>query len=67
MFGYISRQTSSVGAQPSPSSTLDATGSAPQSGRGKRQALGQALVSLGERVAGEMPSGMAPQPEGDCA
>jgi hypothetical protein len=67
MFGYISRQTSSVGAQPRPRVAIDAIGDDRESSGGARQALGLALVALGQRVAGEMPSAVAPQPEGDCA
>ena len=67
MFGYISRQTSSVGAQPRYDASLDTTRKPARPSTGRRQALGQALVSLGQRVAGEMPATMAPQPEGDCA
>ena len=67
MFGYISRQTSSVGAQPRREATLDAKADAQQSSGRARQALGMALVSIGQRVAGEMPSGRTNQPEGDCA
>jgi hypothetical protein len=67
MFGYISRQTSSVGAQRRPDVTLDATADARRSGGGTRQALGLVLVSLGQRVAGEAPVALSPQPEGDCA
>ncbi len=66
MFGYISRQTSSVGARPRPDVTLDATAEAQPSRGGTRQALGLVLVSLGQRVAGDLPTAMAPQPEGDC-
>lgn len=67
MFGYISRQTSSVGAQPRPDVKLGAMADAQPSRGGTRQALGLVLVSLGQRVAGEIPATMAPQSEGDCA
>ena len=66
MFGYISRQTSSLVAQPRRDVTLDALGALPSSG-GTRQMLGRALVAIGQRVAGEMPAGRAPQPDGECA
>lgn len=66
MFGYISRQASSVTVQPRPDASLDAIGKSTRSTAGRRQALGQALVSLGQRVAGEMPPAMAQQPESDC-
>jgi hypothetical protein len=67
MFGYISRQTSSVGAQPRSDLTLDVIADSGQSSGGTRQALGQVLVSLGQRVAGDMPATMTAQSEGDCA
>ncbi len=67
MFGYISRQTSSVGAQPRPDMTLDAAADARQSSGGTRQALGMVLVSLGQRVAGDAPVALSTQAEGDCA
>lgn len=67
MFGYISRQTSSVGARPRATATADVAGGAPRASAGRRQVLGMALVALGQRVAGEMPNGMAPQPDPDCA
>lgn len=67
MFGYISRQTSSVGAQPRPDATLDAMADSQRSGRGTRQALGLVLVSLGQRVAGEAPVTLATRSEGDSA
>jgi hypothetical protein len=67
MFGYISRQTSSVGAQPRPDVTFDATADVQPSRGGTRQALGLVLVSLGQRVAGEAPVALSRQAEGDCA
>ena len=67
MFGFIIRQTSSVGAQPRPSVVFDAIGEPRQSSAGPRQAIGHALMTIGQRVAGEMPGGRAPQPDGECA
>lgn len=65
VFGYISMQASSVTTQPRPDASLEATSA--RSSVGGRRALGQALVALGQRVAGEMPVTMARRPEGDCA
>ena len=66
MSQFISIQAASVGAQPR-HEILDGTRETLVASRGARHALGVALVTLGQRIAGELPAGRAPQPEGDCA
>jgi len=65
MFGFITRQAHSVGAQPRPEVGVDM--SDVRSSGGARQAVGLALVAMGQRLAGELPSGRTAQPDGDCA
>jgi hypothetical protein len=67
MFGFISRQAYSVSAQRRPAVAVDTMVDARRSSGGPRQALGLALVSIGQRVAGEMPAAPAAQPDGECA
>jgi hypothetical protein len=67
MFGFITRQAQSVGAQGRHEVAVEAMRDARLLSGGVRQALGMALVTIGERVAGEMPAGQAAQPDGDCA
>lgn len=67
MFGYISMQALSVAAQRRPEVAVDAMRDARRSGNGPRQALGLALVAIGQRVAGEMPSGRAGSLDVDAA
>jgi hypothetical protein len=66
MFGYITRQASSVATQRRPLRTL--SGAATQrSNGGARQAVGLTLVAIGHRVAGELPARPASQTNRDCA
>lgn len=67
MFGFISRQAFSVSAQRRPVAGVDTMADARRSNGGPRQAIGLALVSIGQRVAGEMPTAPAAQPDGECA
>jgi hypothetical protein len=67
MFGFIMRQSSSVGAQPRPDLAFDTIGEARRSSAGPRHAIGRALVTIGQRVAGEMPAGRPSQSDGECA
>lgn len=66
MYQFISIQAASVGAE-SRQHMFDGTRETLVASPGARHALGVALVTLGRRVAGEMPAGNAAQPEGDCA
>jgi hypothetical protein len=67
MFGFISGQAASVSAPRRPTVAVEKLTETRPSGGGARLALGLALVSIGQRVAGEMPAGRATQPDGDCA
>jgi len=67
MFELMSQQALSVGAQRRHEVAAETMRDARQSGGGPRQALGIALVAIGQRVAGEMPAGQATQADGDCA
>ena len=66
MYQFISIQAASVGTQPR-EELLDGTHDTLVGSPGARHALGVALVTLGQRVAGELPAGHAAQAEGDCA
>ncbi|MDP9468701.1 MAG: hypothetical protein M3P32_08205 [Chloroflexota bacterium] len=66
MFGFITRQAVSVGAQPRRRVAVETRRNARVSNGGARQVLGMALVTIGQRVAGEMPAGPAAQANGDC-
>ena len=66
MFGFISRQATSVSAPRRPNVAVE-TMSETRSSGGARQALGLALVTIGQRVAGEVPAGRATQPDSDCS
>ncbi|MGZ8563387.1 MAG: hypothetical protein ACXWWU_07185 [Candidatus Limnocylindria bacterium] len=46
---------------------VDTIHDAHESSGGPRQALGMALVAIGQRVAGEMPSGRAESPDSHSA
>jgi hypothetical protein len=67
MFGFISRQAASVSAPRRPHVASETMSETRPSGGGARQAIGLALVTIGQRVAGELPTGRATQPDGDCA
>jgi hypothetical protein len=56
MFGFITRQANSVGAPRRPHVPIDTTRESRQLGGGTRQALGRALVTIGQRVAGDTPA-----------
>jgi hypothetical protein len=56
MFGFITRQAASVGAPRRPHVPIDATHDARQGNGGTRHALGRALVTIGQRVAGDTPA-----------
>ena len=67
MFGFISRQATSVSAPRRPTVAVEAMSETRPAGGGARQALGLALVTIGHRVAGEMPAGRTTQPDSDCS
>jgi hypothetical protein len=66
MFELMSQLALSVGAQRRHEVALETMRDSRLAGGG-RQALGIALVTIGQRVAGELPAGHAAQPDGDCA
>jgi hypothetical protein len=66
MFGFIIRQASSVSAQPRPQVPVDAFREVTRSRAGARRAVGVALVTIGQRVAGEMPAPPVVRAESDC-
>jgi hypothetical protein len=66
MYAFIIQQASSVGAAERQSLAVDAIREASPSNGRARHALGLALVSIGQRIAGEMPAGRA-QADPDCA
>lgn len=66
MYAFIIQQALSVGVQERDALAVDAIRDASPSNGGARQALGLALVSIGQRIAGEMPGGRA-QADPDCA
>jgi hypothetical protein len=67
MNAFITQQAASVGVQQHPRVTVETTPVASRPNGGARQALGVALVAIGTRLAGEMPSAKAGQPEGNRA
>lgn len=67
MFELMSQQALSVGAQRRREVAVETMRDGRSTNGGARQALGIALVTIGQRVAGEMPAGQASQPDGDCA
>jgi hypothetical protein len=67
MFEMMNLQALSVGAGRRHEVALETMREARLSDGGARQAVGFALVSLGQRVAGEMSAGRAAQADGDCA
>ncbi|MEX2137215.1 MAG: hypothetical protein WEB29_09765 [Chloroflexota bacterium] len=62
---YIIQQALSVGVQgrdePAAKTMRD-----PRHTSGARQALGASLVSIGQRIAGEMPVARTARPDADC-
>ena len=67
MFELMNQQALSVGARRRRELAVETMRDARTPNGGARQAVGLALVAMGQRVAGEMPAGRAAQPEGDCA
>ncbi len=67
MFELMSQQALSVGSQRRREVAVETMRDARMAEGGARQALGIALVTIGQRVAGEMPAGQAAQADGDCA
>jgi hypothetical protein len=63
-FGYISQKASSVTAPRRARVAVETTRVARRSNGPARQALGVALVTIGQRIAGELP---AAQTNSDCA
>jgi len=63
-FGYISQQVSKVTERPRLRVAVEPTRAARRSNGGARHALGVALVTIGQRIAGELP---AAQTNSDCA
>jgi hypothetical protein len=55
-FGYISQKASSVTAPRRARVAVEANRVARRSNRGARQALGATLVTIGQRIAGELPN-----------
>ncbi|MGZ6372925.1 MAG: hypothetical protein ACXWL8_05970 [Candidatus Limnocylindria bacterium] len=66
MFGFITRQASSVGAQPRQQVPADTFREPSRSSGGARRAVGVALMAIGQRVAGEMPAPPVVRAESDC-
>ena len=67
MYAFIIQQAQSVGARERRAQSVDAMREASPSNGGARHALGLALVSIGQRIAGEMPAGRVAQSDPDCA
>jgi len=67
MFEMMNQQALSVGAARRHEVAVETMRDVRLSDGGARQALGLALVSIGQRVAGEMPAGRPAQADGDCA
>jgi hypothetical protein len=63
-FGYISQKASSVTAPRRARVAVEATRVARRSDGGARRALGVTLVTIGQRIAGELP---ASRTNSDCA
>ena len=67
MFEMMNQQALSVGAGRRIELAVETMRDARLSNGAARHAVGRALVSVGLRVAGEMPAQRRSQPEGDCA
>ena len=67
MFEIMSQQALSVGAARRHEVAVETMRDARLSNGGARQALGLALVAIGERVAGELPAVRSTQADGDRA
>jgi len=63
-FGYISQQVSKVTEPRRARVAVEPTRAARRSNRRARQVLGVTLVTIGQRIAGELP---AAQTNSDCA
>jgi hypothetical protein len=59
MNAFITQQATSVGTQTRRRVAVETTPVAPGPNRGARQALDVALVTIGQRIAGELPAGQA--------
>jgi len=66
MFGYITQQATSVSLDRRPRQVIDAP-AGPRQSQGARRVLGAALVTIGQRVAGEMPAAQPLRADADCA
>ena len=66
MFEMMNQQALSVGADRRHELAAQTMRGSRRANGGARQALGVALVGLGQRVSGEMPAGNAARVEGDC-
>ena len=58
-FGYISQKASSVTTQRRPRVAVETTRVARRSHGGARQALGVTLVTIGQRISGDLPAASA--------
>ena len=66
MFEMMNQQALAVGAERRQELAIETMGDARRADGAARHAAGSALVSIGQRLAGEMPANRAAQPEGDC-
>jgi hypothetical protein len=66
MFEMMNQQALSVGAGRRQELAIETMRAARRANGAARHAVGRALVTIGQRVAGEMPARRAAQPEGDC-
>jgi hypothetical protein len=67
MNSYMTQQALSVGVQARDERSLDSLRASRRSSGGARRAVGATLQAIGQRVSGEMPARLSPQPDGDCA
>jgi hypothetical protein len=67
MLEMMNQQALSVGANRREELAIETMRDARRADGAARHAAGRVLVSIGDRVAGEMPARRAAQPEGDCA
>jgi hypothetical protein len=67
MFEMMNQQALSIGAARRQELAIETMRDARRANGAARHAAGRALVSIGQRVAGEMPAKRAAQADGDCA
>jgi hypothetical protein len=67
MFEMMNDQALAVGAARRRELAVETMHDSRLASGGARQAIGLALVSVGQRVSGEMPASNPAQAEGDCA